>query len=228
MVRVVKAYDERYADFLTVAHELFYRKGYDQTSVQEIISALGVAKGTFYHYFASKAELLNALVEHLYLQTVAALQPIVADESRSAAEKFSDLFLSMGSWEADNHDLLLEAVRMFHQDENLRLRSRMIAQLTTAVAPLVAQIIRQGVDESTFTVDYPDEAAEIVLAMGVACSDVIGALLVAGTWDKAAVQRIERTCMAYERSIERVLGAPKGSLRLIDLQTLAIWLPTTA
>jgi AcrR family transcriptional regulator len=225
MVRIVKEYDERYAEFLAIAQELFYRKGYEQTSVQKIITALGVAKGTFYHYFASKAELLNALVEHQYLQTVAALEPIVTDESRNAVEKFTALFTHIGTWKAANRDLLVDMLRMFYQDDNLRLRTRMMAQLTAAIVPLLARIIRQGVAEATFDVAYPDEVAEIVLTMGLSCSESIAALLLAGTWNDADIRSIERKLMAYERSIARVLGASEGALRIIDPDILTIWLP---
>ena len=47
MARQVKEYDERYQQFLDVGQQLFYTKGYDQTSIQEIIDAVGVAKGLF-------------------------------------------------------------------------------------------------------------------------------------------------------------------------------------
>jgi AcrR family transcriptional regulator len=225
MARIVKEYDERYTEFLAVAQDLFYRKGYEQTSVQEIINTLGVAKGTFYHYFASKAELLNALVEHQYLQTVAALEPIVADDGQSAVEKFTSLFAHIGTWKTANRDLLMDALRMFYQDENLRLRNTMMAQSNAVVAPLLAQIIRQGVAESVFDVDYPDEVAEIVLTMGLACSEAISTLLLAGTWDETAIHSIECKLLVYQRSIERVLGAEQDALQLIDPDILNIWLP---
>ena len=58
MPRTVKDYDERYAEFLDVAQQLFFSQGYERTTVQEIIDTVGVAKGTFYHYFDSKQAIL--------------------------------------------------------------------------------------------------------------------------------------------------------------------------
>jgi AcrR family transcriptional regulator len=225
MVRIVKEHDERYIEFLTVAQELFYRKGYDQTSVQEIITAVGVAKGTFYHYFSSKAELLNALVEHLYRQTVATLEPLVADESLGAPEKLMQSFAHIGNWKTANRDLMLDAMHMLYQEENLRLRTSMIAKSNAMIAPLLKQIVHQGIAEGTFNVAYPDEVAEIVLTMGFSCSDAIASLILTGTWNDEAIGGIERKLAAYERSIERVLGAPAGTLSLISPEILKIWLP---
>ena len=42
---------------------LFAEKGYDGTSIEEITSAVGVAKGTLYYHFSSKEEIFNFLIE---------------------------------------------------------------------------------------------------------------------------------------------------------------------
>lgn len=228
MARVVKEFDERYTEFLDVAEELFQRQGYEQTSVQAIISRMGVAKGTFYHYFASKAELLDALVERMYERTLSALVPLVTDASIDAAEKLERLFTEIGRWETAHRDFLLDALHVFYQDENVLLRTKVMAQSMSFIAPLLAQIIEQGVDEGTFDVAHPAEVAEIVLTMGQACADAIVALLLQEERDPQALHSIERKLVAYDRSIERVLGAPEGSIRLIDPELLDAWLPGAA
>ena len=43
------------------AWNLFYKNGYDQTTIEEIIAASKTSKGTFYHYFKGKESLLNSL-----------------------------------------------------------------------------------------------------------------------------------------------------------------------
>lgn len=225
MVRIVKEYDERYNEFLDTAQTLFYRKGYEQTSVQEIIRAVGVAKGTFYHYFNSKAKLLDALVERMIAQMLSTLQPMLADETLSAAEKFEQFFAHIGSWKAANRDFLLDVMRVLYQDENILLRIKMQREATAIAAPLLAQIIRQGMDEGIFNMEYPDEAAEILVKMGQALSDALVSLLLAGVFDAEAMHRIERKILAYDRSVERVLGAAEGSLSLFDAETVKIWLP---
>ena len=91
MARIVKEYDARHAEFLDVAQTLFFSKGYEQTSVQDIINTVGVAKGTFYHYFRSKVEVLDALVQRMFEQTLASLEPLKLfkhDFTRSAFTTF--------------------------------------------------------------------------------------------------------------------------------------------
>ena len=43
------------------AWNLFYKNGYDNTTVEDIIAASKTSKGTFYHYFKGKEALLNSL-----------------------------------------------------------------------------------------------------------------------------------------------------------------------
>jgi AcrR family transcriptional regulator len=47
----------RRTEILDVAQSLFYRKGYEPTSVQDIITEIGIAKGTFYHYFSAPSKI---------------------------------------------------------------------------------------------------------------------------------------------------------------------------
>jgi AcrR family transcriptional regulator len=65
---------------LDAAVELFARQGYDGTSVSEVIARAGVAKGGFYHHFASKEELLYEVYGDLIGRQLAALDAIVAED----------------------------------------------------------------------------------------------------------------------------------------------------
>jgi len=56
MMRIVKEYDERRNEIIDTAKKLFITKGYNKSSVNDILNEIGIAKGTFYYYFASKEE----------------------------------------------------------------------------------------------------------------------------------------------------------------------------
>ncbi len=150
MAGVVKEYAERCNEFLDVAQALFYSKGYEQSSVQEIVDSVGVSKGTFYHCFASKAELLDALVERMSGQVLTTLEPMMADESLAATEKMEHFFARLHSWKADNRDFFVDAARVLYADENALLRTKVESQATASLTPLLAKIIDQGVDEGAF------------------------------------------------------------------------------
>jgi AcrR family transcriptional regulator len=221
MTRISKPYDERHAEFLNVAQEFFFRKGYERTSVQEIIDTMGVAKGTFYYYFASKADLLDALVQHMAEQIVESLKPTMADQTLSAVMKLEKFFHQLESWKLANQDFLLDLLRALYRDDNVLLRIKMKRQAAILAAPLLSEIIREGVEEGVFSITSPDETAEIVILMGQALSDEVSALLIAGAHDDDAMAHLERKVLIYNRSVERVLGLPQDSLNLVEQD----WLP---
>lgn len=227
MTRVVKAYDERYDEFLNVAQALFFSKGYERTSVKEIINAIGVAKGTFYHYFDSKVDLLEALVEALVEQLYGQIQEIIdtvlGDGSMSGAQKFEQLFVQIGSWKVDNPDYVREAVRVYYQDENVLFRTKMVEAATEKMAPLFTDAIRQGVAEGSFDVAHPDEAARLVFVLNQTFSEAVVRMMLAGERRDVAVRLMEPRLETYARSVERILGAEEGSLDLIRMEHVVVW-----
>ena len=63
MARITKDPVVRRNEIIDAAEKLFYSVGYDETSVSDIVKAIGVAQGTFYNYFTSKDAVLEALVQ---------------------------------------------------------------------------------------------------------------------------------------------------------------------
>src|SRR6476660_7649411 len=59
---------DRKKHVIKTAHQLFMDKGYQATSVQDILEGSGISKGTFYNYFTSKSELLIAIFKNLQLE----------------------------------------------------------------------------------------------------------------------------------------------------------------
>jgi AcrR family transcriptional regulator len=223
VARIVKEYDERYQEFLDVALGLFQQKGYELVTVREIINAVGVAKGTFYHYFDAKSDLLDAIVGRSLAQALAMLQPLIDDPSLNAVTKFDEIFARLGSWKTANKEFFLSLMHALYRDENVLLRTKMQRANVTMMIPLLARVIQQGVDEEVFAVDFPEQAAEIVLNMGTALSQsIVYTMLESEDWPQL-LEPVMVKIHAYERSIERVLHAPEGSLAVINKATMAQW-----
>ena len=67
---------------ISVGYELFGANGYEGTSVGAILDEAGLARGAFYHHFATKAELFEAVLDRVISQ--------IANETAEAARKFDD------------------------------------------------------------------------------------------------------------------------------------------
>ena len=106
MGRISKGYDERLKELLDAAQKLFFQRGYAQVSVRDIIDEVGIAKGTFYHYFKSKEDLLNQLVDRFTLEAAARARVVVEDDTLDALEKLNRLIATFRDAKVENKDLV--------------------------------------------------------------------------------------------------------------------------
>src|SRR5580658_3407774 len=87
MVKVVKKPEERRREIVSASRSLFLSKGYENTTIQDIMTKLQIAKGTTYHYFRSKEELLDAVVEEMVHEYVIAIEKSLNACTGNALEK---------------------------------------------------------------------------------------------------------------------------------------------
>jgi AcrR family transcriptional regulator len=228
MARMVK--EEEYAakrkEILDVARQLVFTKGYEQMSIQDICDALEISKGAFYHYFDSKPALLDGLLDVLISEGEAWLTPIATDPKLGAIEKFRRYFAEAGRWKTTQKEFLLALLRVWYADDNAIVRQKQQTLAIDHVVPFLATIIRQGVEEGVFTVRHPEQTAQVILALVASVGDAWAVLLLAPEPAPDAEQRIMDSLAAYSEAVERALGAPPGSLPLMDDEILRQWLPS--
>ncbi|MCK4835886.1 MAG: TetR/AcrR family transcriptional regulator, partial [Candidatus Aminicenantes bacterium] len=107
MVRVSKEYDERLNELLDAGQQLFFQKGYELTSVNDIIEKVGVAKGTFYHYFNSKDDLLDKIVERWTLASLERVERLVMNQEHlNAVEKLNLFFITIRDYKVESLELM--------------------------------------------------------------------------------------------------------------------------
>jgi AcrR family transcriptional regulator len=212
-------------EILAAAQRLVFTKGYEQMSIQDIMETLQISKGAFYHYFDSKVALLDGLVENMMEEAEALLDPIVADPQLSATEKLQRYFNTAGNFKTAQKEFILTLLRIWYTDQNAIVRQKQESMALKRVAPKLAAIIRQGVAEGLFTVQYPDHTAAVLLSLSVGLGDTWAELLLAPDPAPDVEQRILDSVAAYTEALERVLGVAAGSLTLMEPELLKEWLP---
>ena len=146
---------------LDVAFRLFMEKGYDRTSIQDIIDHLGgLSIGAIYHHFKSKEDILMAVMEritagsnHMFL--------LVQDRSDlNGREKLKTIFKESVSQPVQN-DIFTVAPDF---DHNPRFLSMLLHDTIEEAAPnYILPIIQEGIADGSIQTDYPKELAELVL-----------------------------------------------------------------
>ena len=230
MPRIVKEedYAARRNEILDVARKLVYTKGYEQMSIQDILDALKISKGAFYHYFDSKQALLDGLIERILDDAEQVLRPIVEAKDLSAIEKLRCYFDSAGKWKVSQKSFMLDLFRVWHADANAIMRQKQEAASIKRIAPMLAEIVRQGMDEGVFSTKYPDQFANMFVGLSHGFEDKLVELLLTDHPPPDALERLEALIGAYSDSMERILGAPPGSLPLGDINVLKEWLDVPA
>ncbi|HEX37947.1 MAG TPA: TetR/AcrR family transcriptional regulator [Candidatus Cloacimonetes bacterium] len=216
MARIVKKHDIRKNEILDMAQTLFYTQGYEKTSINQIIDHLGIAKGTIYHYFKSKYELLDAVVERLILQMREAVIPIIQNEDMNAIEKFNMTFKVIGQIKLEKKEFMLELLRVMNREENIILRHKMITRSIDLLAPIIADFIKQGNNEGLCETEYPLESAQYILAISNYLNIKLSQIIIEIQEKKQDISVLIDNYAAYERAIERIIGAAENSISLAD------------
>lgn len=216
MARIAKKHDVRKNEILDVAQNLFYSQGFDKTSINQIIDQVGIAKGTIYHYFKSKYELLDAVVERLILQMREAVIPIIQDEDLNAIDKFNMTFKVIGQIKFEKKEFMLELLRVMNREENIILRHKMITKSIELLTPIIAEIIKQGNEEGLCNTEYPVESAQYIMAISSYLNSKLSRIIIEIHEKKQDISVLVDNYTAYERAIERIIGAAKNSILLAD------------
>ncbi len=227
MARIVKEeeYTGRRNEILDVARRLVYTKGYEEMTIQDILDALRISKGAFYHYFDSKQDLLNALIDRMIEEGIQVVDPIAADASLPALEKLHRYFATAAIWKTAQKDYLLALLRIWYDDKNAIVRQKMITAAIKQIGPVFNTIVCQGVAEGVFHPSFPDQVGEVFLSMWLGFADRVVEFFLVPDSHGDALQRLQNIMAAYSDALERILGAPKGSMNLVDDDILRQWLP---
>jgi AcrR family transcriptional regulator len=208
--------------FVTAAARLFQAKGYEATSIQDILDELGASRGAFYHYFGSKSDLLEAVVDQM---ASSALDSVDArtDARLSADRQLHALFEGITSWKLQHVDLLLAVLGLWMADQNAVVREHLRRALAERLTPRMVGIVRQGVAEGTYETPDPEGTADVLVALLYAFDLRATELFLARRADTVMYEDVVQTFEAWAGACDRILGAASGSFPRADDDTLRAW-----
>ncbi|MFS0838642.1 TetR/AcrR family transcriptional regulator [Paenibacillus sp. 1P03SA] len=155
--------EETINQILTVALNLFIQKGYEQTSVQDIINELGgLTKGAIYHHFKSKEEILQAVTDHMYKGVDEMLSGVRDDKELNGLEKLRKISRISLDNPAQN-EMASAAPNLLR---NPKLLAAQIENIFQKGVPLYIQpIIEQGIRDGSIQTDYARELSEALMIL---------------------------------------------------------------
>ena len=141
MPRAHRPTAQRREEILDAAHALFTTKGFQPTTMEDILRVVGIAKGTLYYHFPSKEEILNALVLRIVGQVEQRAREIAASSS-PAVDKLMAIMATMRVKETET-----ELVEQFHAPGNAEFHLLSITAMIEHLTPVLTDVVTQGVRE---------------------------------------------------------------------------------
>ncbi|HCE02076.1 MAG TPA: TetR/AcrR family transcriptional regulator [Acidobacteria bacterium] len=218
------AHARRRQSFLEAAGRVIERKGYEQMTVQDVLDDVGQSKGAFYHYFDSKQALVKGLVGRLSEAIFTHLEQRVSAPDLSALDKLTCLFRESSQLKLERKGLWSALLPMWLSAGNAAVRERASSQVRERMTPVLGQIIAQGVTEGVFTTQHPHQVARMIFVIREDFGHVVMDLLTTPAPGHPDHAQVEQAVAAYNETLERVLGAPTGSLHPLDAADLMAWL----
>jgi len=206
---------ERKSQIIQVALQLFAVKGYDNTTVNNIIDEAGISKGGFYHHYNSKEALLEDIVQMLIGDMAVIFEEVVARDDLSALEKTNEYIRRVTAYKGDKMvEVAAFLSELYSGGKNVLLESKIYDFARKHVAPVVKQIILQGVEEGAFKTEFPEEAAETYVKLFIMQQQEITDLFYEALSERneEILETIKRKYSFFQKLLEDILGLEKGSL----------------
>lgn len=185
----------RKKELIKVAYELFTTKGYENTSVDEIIREAGIAKGTYYYHFESKEQILEE-VSHMMIDETIIRAKKVLEMDLKPEEKILNIILAMKLKKEE-----VEVENAIHTPENIILHKKINDRVIESAIPLLTKAVQEGIELGVFHCNNIEERIRMILIMSQE-------LFNHSEFDKNCV-------FVFIDTVEKMLGAKTGLLSFI-------------
>ena len=148
---------------MDTAEQLFWEQGYENTTIQNIVDALGdLSKGAIYHHFKSKEEIIDAVASRFYHDSASKVAALKSVKDKSGLEKLRSAF-EICLVETDQSKLLHTAPCLM---KNPKILAMQLYSSVEEVAPeFIQPLVEQGIADGSLQADYPAELAQVLMLL---------------------------------------------------------------
>lgn len=197
-MRTIKDPEVRRSEILDAAERLFGAKGFEKATVIDILDAAGIAKGTFYYYFKSKEEVLDALIDKRVTEGVKK-----AEEIAASALPVMVKFISAVMAQKPQNKIQKEFNARLHETDNSKIHLKSLTQYILRLSPCLGKLVEEGNKSGLFSAQFPKESAEILLSAAIVLFD--------DDFFQWTKKETKAKIAAFLMAAERILGARPGT-----------------
>ena len=204
-MRIVKEAEERKNEMLDAAEILFAEKGYEDASTNDILKMVGIARGTLYYHFKSKTDIMDAIISRYTNQMLQRARKVALDKSIPVEERIIQTVKALKpmSSESGTREGKKEMMRQLHKPQNALMHQKLQKILVESVPPILAGILKDGIEQGIVYTPYPLECMEMVM------------IYLNEAFDEEAQMTLEQQMIkikAFIYHFEKMLGVENGKL----------------
>ena len=191
----MKKGEKRKQELLKIAYDMFLSRGYENTSVDDIIAKAQIAKGTYYYYFPSKEKMLEDVIE-MMIESEAGVAGQIIGSDMPVPQKIVAIITSVKPAESERpiQDALM-------RPENVLMHDKVRKKLIEVIVPLLSEVVKEGLKEGIFACDNIPERVRMLLVIS---NDTFNDRVFTG-----------RDIDVFIDMTEKLLGAEKGTMSFI-------------
>lgn len=224
----MKKGDLRRDSILRMGRELFFEKGYDETSIQDILNALSISKGAFYHYFDSKQALLEEICRQQSDLMIEKLRMDAALGRLTPVQKMNMVLSQVNIFSGSDPRLNALMLKISYIDGDVNFREHIRGFMLPELGRIMGEVIREGMEDGSFFTRNPAQLGKMLLMLAYDINDEACRMLCADPENPDCVILIADLLNAYRDAVENLSGATFGSVQLFDLEQLLLSFRQTA
>ena len=191
----MKKGERRKQELLQIAYRMFISRGYENTSVDEIIAEADIAKGTYYYYFETKEQMLEEVIGMMIDQEMETASRILQAEI-PVPQKIIGIISSLRPTQEESP---IEGALM--QPENIVMHEKIRKKIVEMAVPLLSKVVEEGIGQGIFACDNIAERVRMLLVIS------------SSTFDEGCFT--ERDIEVFIDMTEKLLGAESGTMGFI-------------
>lgn len=155
----MKKGEKRKQELLGIAYRMFLEKGYEKTSVDEIINEAGIAKGTYYYYFESKEATLEAVIDMMINEEVIRAKEVLASQMEIPQKLVSVIYALRP---AQDEQVIADALEA---KENIIMHDKINRRIVEEARPIIAEVVKEGISQGLFSCTNVEERVKMLLIL---------------------------------------------------------------
>ena len=151
--------ERRKQELLQIAYRMFIQKGYEETSIDEIIAEAHIAKGTYYYHFPSKEATLEAVIDMMIKNEVERAREVLAAPI-PVPRKLTGVITSLRP--EQNESSITDTL---NHKENIIMHEKIGRRIIDEAVPLLTQVVSEGIAQGVFACDHIEERVRMILIL---------------------------------------------------------------